>query len=33
MAPLTIKQKEALEIIDKIETEFGSRWFTQEELP
>ena len=30
---LTTKQKKALEIIDDIEKEFGSRWFTQAELP
>lgn len=30
---LTTKQKKALEMIDDIETEFGSRWFTQAELP
>lgn len=30
---LTTKQKKALEMIDEIEKEFGSRWFTQGELP
>ena len=33
MAPLSKKQKIALGMIDKIETEFGSRWFTKAELP
>ena len=30
---LTTKQKKALEMIDEIEKEFDSRWFTQAELP
>lgn len=30
---LSKTQKKALEMIDKIELEFGSRWFIQEELP
>lgn len=33
MAPLSKKQKIALEMIDKIEDHFGSRWFVQQELP
>ena len=33
MAPLTKKQIKALEMIDKIEDHFGSRWFVQQELP
>ena len=33
MTPLTKKQIKALEMIDKIEEHFGSRWFTQQELP
>ena len=33
MAPLSKKQKIALGMIDKIEDEFGSRWFTKAELP
>ena len=30
---LTTTQKKALKMIDEIEKEFGSRWFTQAELP
>ena len=33
MAPLSKKQVKALEMIDKIEEHFGSRWFVQQELP
>ena len=33
MAPLSKKQNIALEMIDKIEDHFGSRWFVQQELP
>ena len=33
MAPLSKKQKIALGMIDKIEDELGSRWFTKAELP
>ena len=33
MDPRTKKQIKALEMIDKIEEHFGSRWFVQQELP
>ena len=33
MAPLSKKQVKALEMIDKIEEHFGSRWFVPQELP
>ena len=33
MTPLTRKQIKTLEMIDKIEEHFGSRWFVQQELP
>ena len=33
MAPLSKKQVKALEVIDKIEEHFGSRWFVRQELP
>ena len=33
MAPLSKKQTEALDMIDRIESHFGSRWFVQQELP
>ena len=33
MTSLNKKQVKALEMIDKIEEHFGSRWFVQQELP